>query len=420
MGTLHSYLQRHALYAEFIKEHPSDNLGICVVIPCYNEPTIFPVLKSLAECHTPTCDVEIIVVINGKDSDTYDVWEKNNYCENEFFSFVRTNHSSKLKFYLIRVNEIPKKYAGVGHARKIGMDESIRRFIKVANDKGIICSLDVDCKVEKNYFQEIEYLFSFCKAKACSIRFEHAIEGDEFSANVYDAIVKYELYLHYHLLALKYAGHPFAYHTIGSAMAVRADVYAMQGGMNQRQAGEDFYFLQKIIPLGNFFELNNTCIFPSPRISERVPFGTGMSIKKILENNEWMVYNPQAYNDLKQYFILINDWYKDKNISLLWTVLPETIKRFISFELLNERLHEIENNTSNFQTFQLRFFRWFNMFQVIKWLNYVHQHQYNKLPVNEAVVKFLQSKNHSYSKNEKENLLLLRQMLYNDKRIVIY
>ena len=30
-------------------------------------------------------------------------------------------------------------------------------------------------------------------------------------------------------------------------MAVRAHAYARQGGMNRRQAGEDFYFMQKLV-----------------------------------------------------------------------------------------------------------------------------------------------------------------------------
>ena len=72
-----------------------------------------------------------------------------------------------------------------------------------------------------------------------------------------EAIMKYELYLRYYRLALEYTGHPHAYHCIGSAFAVRTLDYVAQGGMNKRQAGEDFYFLQKLIATGRMFFSGN-------------------------------------------------------------------------------------------------------------------------------------------------------------------
>ena len=92
----------------------------------------------------------------------------------------------------------------------------------------------------------------------------------------------YELHLRYLNLFSRFTGFPYAYHTIGSCFGVRAETYASQGGMNKRKAGEDFYFLHKIIPLGEFREINNTCVIPSPRESDRVPFGTGAAIGKYL------------------------------------------------------------------------------------------------------------------------------------------
>ncbi len=35
---------------------------------------------------------------------------------------------------------------------------------------------------------------------------------------------------------------------VGSALAVKALQYVKAGGMNRKQAGEDFYFVQKLVP----------------------------------------------------------------------------------------------------------------------------------------------------------------------------
>ena len=82
---------------------------------------------------------------------------------------------------------------------------------------------------------------------------------------------------------MTFAGLPYSYHTIGSAFAVTAKAYARQGGMNRRKAGEDFYFINKLIKGENFGEITNTTVFPSPRTSNRVPFGTGKAIVDALK-----------------------------------------------------------------------------------------------------------------------------------------
>ena len=102
----------------------------------------------------------------------------------------------------------------------------------------------------------------------------------------FDGIAAYELHLRYHVRVQKWIGFPYAFQTIGSAMAVRAWAYVKQGGMNRRHAGEDFYFLQKISWLGPISELSTVTVFPSPRLSGRVPFGTGKAVGDYIESGQ--------------------------------------------------------------------------------------------------------------------------------------
>jgi hypothetical protein len=97
---------------------------------------------------------------------------------------------------------------------------------------------------------------------------------------VFDAVANYELHQRYYLLAVRYTGYPYAFHTVGSCFAVRAEAYCRAGGMSRRQAGEDFYFIQKLAGQGGFTECRSTSVYPSPRPSDRVPFGTGPDISR--------------------------------------------------------------------------------------------------------------------------------------------
>jgi len=75
---------------------------------------------------------------------------------------------------------------------------------------------------------------------------------------------------------------------------------------------------------------------------------------------------------------------------------------------------EIQNNTSGLAAFKKRFFGWFNMFKIVKYLNYVHLNIYNKIPVDKSANELLEENGadlisedpvellHYYRKLEKE------------------
>ena len=82
--------------------------------------------------------------------------------------------------------------------------------------------------------------------------------------------------------------------------------------MPKKQGGEDFYFLQKVFPLGKCTEIIETKVIPSPRPSNRVPFGTGPSVQKSLDSGQqYQTYNLQAFIELKQLFIMRGELFEN-------------------------------------------------------------------------------------------------------------
>ena len=69
-------------------------------------------------------------------------------------------------------------------ARKIGMDEAVRRFERIKKEDGIIVCFDADSECAANYFIEVEKHFNQSGQGACSIYFEHPISGQEFSKEI--------------------------------------------------------------------------------------------------------------------------------------------------------------------------------------------------------------------------------------------
>src|SRR5258705_1441196 len=264
------YFRRFGFCERQMQTPPDSDLSLAVVIPCFNEPDLVKSLESLRRSERPSGGVEVIVVVNSAAGCSPGILKQNQRSLNEARQWTETQKEPRLTVHLIDAQNLPPRHAGVGLARKIGMDEALRCFDDIGKlNEGIILCFDADCECAPNYLASVEGHFRVHRdSPGCSICFEHPLEG-EMQPAVYDAVTNYELHLRYYVQALRYAQFPHAYHTIGSSMAVRARVYMEQGGMNRRQAGEDFYFLHKLIPLGGFTELNATTVYPSPRASDR-------------------------------------------------------------------------------------------------------------------------------------------------------
>lgn len=392
------YIEKHALYPPFITEKPNDDLFISVVIPCFNEPDIIGSLNSLWECDRPDCSVEAIIVINASEDSDELIINQNKISEQNIDEWLKAHSDEKFKIYKIILNSLPKKDAGVGLARKIGMDEAVGRFNLINKSDGVIIGFDADCKCMKNYLCEIENIFKQnSKLNGCSVQFEHPLEGDEFDEFTYNAIASYELYLRYYIEALKFAGHPFAFQTIGSSFAVRAEVYCKQGGMNKRKAGEDFYFLQKIIQLGNYAELNTTKVFPSPRSSDRVPFGTGAAIGKmqVSGDSNYFTYDLQAFEDIAEIVRISCNLFGagEEKIKSVISDFSVPMQKFLLENDFTKNVIEINLNSNSQLTFNQRFFRWFDMFKVLKYMNFSHQGYYNPKSITEVAISFLENCN---------------------------
>ncbi|TNE50195.1 MAG: hypothetical protein EP344_17500, partial [Bacteroidetes bacterium] len=294
------YFDKHALYPPLLRTAPEAGLAFVVTIPCHDEPDLLLTLETLRACTQPKQPVEVLVVVNSAEDSPTGVKARNTATVEQATAWARSCSRADLQFHILHFPDLPPKHAGVGMARKIAMDEAARRLTAAGNPAGVIACLDADTQVQTNYLIALEDFFAqHPGCPAANIYYEHPINGNAYTPEIYTAITQYELHLRYYVHALRWAGLPTSTQTVGSAMAVRADAYQAQGGMNRRKAGEDFYFLHKFSPLEGFAGITATTVIPSPRISHRVPFGTGKAIGDILGGVRASTYAPAVFQDLK-------------------------------------------------------------------------------------------------------------------------
>ena len=171
-----------------------------------------------------------------------------------------------------RVNTPIPRRAGVGLARKIGADIALRWIVERRVEMPVIFSTDADASLPPGYFEAARG-----EAAGWVYPFIHT-SGD---ADLARRGLMYELSLRYYVNRLEYAGSPYAFHTVGSCLAIDATGYAKVRGFPRRNAAEDFYLLNKLAKVGWIRRLRGPVIEIEARASTRVPFGTGPALARV-------------------------------------------------------------------------------------------------------------------------------------------
>ncbi len=401
MGFADRYLKKHRLCGDFTGQPPARHLGYVVVIPCYNEDRITEVLDALWKADRPEKAVEVLVAVNASQADTPEVHQRNRQTlrEVEDWKGRQTNQTRQpgenFHVHTLHAPDLPQEKAGAGLARKIAMDEAVARFNQLNRKDGWIFSLDADTLVEPNYFTALEqHIKKNPRLNAGIFYFEHPLEGNSYDPAIYEGIVRYELFLRYYNQALRWAGYPYAFQTIGSAFAVRAEAYTKQGGMNTKRAGEDFYFLNKVFQLGHVRDITHTTVCPSPRPSDRVLFGTGPQVIKWSENPDqtYLTYDPAVFQSLKHFMEQADRFYKataQQHGELLESQDP-VLRDFLHAVGFPGELHRINNNCNSLPAFRKHFFHWFNGLRIIRFIHTAHEKSLGKVPLHRAATRLLE------------------------------
>jgi len=405
MRHLTRYLQLHPMQP-VIDAPPSKNLALAVVVPCLQEPDLLGLVEHLQGRTLPDAAVEILIVVNHPADAPGSVREANAETLAQLRQWLAA--TPEFQIHAIKAFDMPVKDAGVGRARKIGMDEAARRFAAIGKPDGIIVSLDADCRVSENYLIGIISAFAKIPAMhAATLSYAHRLQ-DITDARHLKAITCYELFLRYIELGWRYAGLPYAFTSIGSCFAIRANAYARHHGMNQRKAGEDFYFLHKLArerPLGR---IRDVYVYPSARMSSRTPFGTGQAINDFYRGGKqsWQVAAPDLFDELRCMQHELPALFETATDVWLRR-LPERLARFLEESGIEKAARSMRSHAASPTTFCSRYFVWFDGLMAWRYAN----RDDSAMPIEQAAAVLLEKAGLEPSGNDAMQLLeQFRQM----------
>ncbi len=196
---------------------------------------------------------------------------------------------------------------GVGHARNLLFEKALT----ISNDNDLIMCLDADTTFKPGYFQSVADIFlKTPDAIAHANPYYHKLTGDKA---VDKAILRYEIYMRLYVLNLWRIGSPYAFTPLGSSISMYAKTLKSIGKITPRPAGEDFYLLQKLRKYGRINQYNEHYVYPSPRISRRVPFGTGPAVADGIENRweSYPLYPAKPFDMIKETYDLFPELFNE-------------------------------------------------------------------------------------------------------------
>jgi hypothetical protein len=380
------YLQRHTEPGLKDTICPAGSWHNVLVIPAYFESP--ELLQRLSQLPEGAGKALVILVLNRPDSDPNPDCNSalRQACEalpagsNVLASTALRRLNQRTDLYLHDLDRLsgPLPTAqGVGLARKVGCDLAFRWMMQGVIVGSWICSGDADALFPPDYFQQLDKLSA--KTVAAIYPFRH-IPGPDKGCNTATAL--YELRLHQYRLGLEYAASPYALHTLGSCLAMRAEHYAQVRGFPKRAGGEDFYLLNKLAKLGPVEKLTGNCIELQSRHSHRAPFGTGPAVAAISADDNPLerplYYHPACFEALRCLLIVIpalqqNSDHGELNQQLQESALASdliqaSIATAESLGLEKALLHCRRQGKTAAQ-FLRQFHQWFDAFRTLKFIH---------------------------------------------------
>ncbi len=393
---IRKYLQQYAEPEAASATPPNDcSFAHCLTIPVYAETPDF--LNRLIICWPSYAKLLVILVVNrpevcdkialARAQDSLDTIRQILpvvTAENSLLSWRKT-HSSKISFLLVdrcTHRPIPNKQ-GVGLARKIGCDIALGLFAEKHLITDWIHTTDADAHLPVDYFDQ---KFPEASAAVYPCRYREAAPDIFFATQIYDQ--RNRDYQN----RLRAAGSPYAYNPTGSLLALHLPSYAQVRGFPKRAGGEDFYLLNKLQKINGVAQLDSRPVELESRVSDRVPFGTGPAVAKLLHtktpDEEPLFYHPDCFNIFELGLASMrnsspSDWLRSK-------IMPTEFKMALG----NLNLHEaqkhlqplFDSSTNDVQTsrsYQQHLDLWFDAFQTLKTIHYLRDHFFGCITYNQ-------------------------------------
>jgi hypothetical protein len=399
--TIQKYLSVYAENEQNTITKPLKTYDFVIVIPICNESEhclkkIFNKIKNES--------ILVILVVNSVENHVSSkLWQTNNTlfinCLNNTFELNANNtfleFNSSIDLFIIDRNsagcQLPEK-KGVGLARKLGADVGLKLYCLGAINYPWIFSTDADVELPDNYFNQVKFI-NHKDYSAIVNEFEHVSDTEELKSCQF----LYDTKLRYFQAGIQFAGIEYDYIPLGSTLIVNVLSYAQVRGFPQRNAGEDFYILNKLAKVNTIYKSDGSIVKIKARFSDRVPFGTGPALMRIASSDEYLYYNPECFIYLKSWKDFLNSCWNHNQLKLV-EPLDIKLKNLYKYLKCDEVFHQSKSQFTSKRLWSNFVHQWLDAFKTLKVVHYFDK-QFTRLSLQQLL------NNESFVKLKNQNLI---------------
>lgn len=385
------YRSRYAESESGLADLFSDSFDVVLTVPVYGEAATF--IDRYRTAARGAGRLLVIAVINGRVGADDQVQAANAECARSLISRFSLRelgrggwlgHDDTMSLLVVdrftTGRHLPARQ-GVGLARKIGADIALELVARGLVRHPFVAMTDADTSLPDDYFERIAGLKPECAAAL--FPFWHEPRGQ---LDVDRATALYEIRLRYLQRGLQWANSPYAFHSVGSTVAVHALSYAQVRGVPKRQAAEDFYLLNKLCKLRPLARLEGAPVRIHSRISSRVPFGTGAATATLARSDALELYHPKCFAAVREVTDLLTKLSESPSQSLpeLLAHRSPPIQGFLESQGALRDWPTLRDQAPSRSARLRHLHEWFDGFRTLKLMHHVRDHGATSLPWREA------------------------------------
>ena len=119
-------------------------------------------------------------------------------------------------------------------------------------------------------------------------------------------------------------------------------------------------------------------VYPSDRVSDRVPFGTGKAVGEIIENGKWLTYHDDCYRDLGLLLIAVEENLTEPADTILKNT-PASCKAWLVERKFHDIWAKLQTNSRDHKMLLQRFHEWMDAFQTLKLIHHLSDNHYPRV-----------------------------------------
>ena len=372
-NTFNKYIKK-SIYPN-LDRHPTPNqkyYNYFIIIPIFNEYNyLLNTLKSINNQKNSLLNNTLVVLVINNSIDSNQSIKKNNDSTNKMVKAYNFDYEYIVLDYYSVGYELPTKKSGVGVARKIGMDYCL----KYSNKNSLLFCLDADTLISKKYLCQIVEYYHVTDFNTCVVNFFHQ-KSSNFK--IEKAIRLYEKALYSIANKIKECKSPYGYVSMGSTIICKVKAYIAVGGMPQKSAAEDFYFMQALAKYNSINFIDDSLVYPSSRLEMRVYLGTGFRLLQYNKNDFFLDLNfsDNCFNTIKNIIEFADNNYKisyDLFMKELNKNFDDKICNFLDKHNIKKIWNKINNHAKSKKQFMIFFHQWFDALKIMQLLKFLNK-----------------------------------------------